>query len=241
MLGYAFLYTNKESLSFGVGCKLSHFQKSKIPPYELLEAAKQHPIIRRYLQGTTPLEYSAHLIPEGGYYSLPPLYTDGFLVAGDAAQMINPTHREGSNLAMTAGRLAAETVIEAKKKGDFSKAALSAYQTRLESSFIIPDMEEHKDVEIKIEKNLDLLTVYPEIACQALYEYFTVDGRTKKDIQKSIFRRILKMRPAKNIMKDMWGMMKRGNENKKPSVWNISKQLLGQFWKMRKALKKVAS
>jgi flavin-dependent dehydrogenase len=30
--------------------------------------------------------------------------------------MINPTHREGSNLAMTAGKLAAETVVEAKKK-----------------------------------------------------------------------------------------------------------------------------
>ncbi len=241
MLGYAFLYTNKESLSFGVGCKLSHFQKTGIPPYELLESAKKHPIIRRYLQGATPLEYSAHLIPEGGYYSLPPLYTDGFLVAGDAAQMINPTHREGSNLAMTAGRLAAETAIEAKKKGDFSKATLAAYQQKLESSFIIPDMEEHKDVEIKIEKNLDLLTVYPDIVTQALYEYFSVDGRTKKDIQKSIFRKILKMRPAKNIMKDMWGMMKRGNENKKPSLWNVGKQLLSQAWKMRKALKKVAS
>jgi electron transfer flavoprotein-quinone oxidoreductase len=166
MLGYAFLYTNKESLSFGVGCKLSHFQRTLIPPYELLESAKQHPIIRRFLQGTKTMEYSAHLIPEGGYYSLPPLYTDGFLVAGDAAQMINPTHREGSNLAMTAGKLAAETVVEAKKKGDYSKATLALYQKKLEESFVIPDMEEHKDVEIKIEKNLDLLTVYPEIAAQ---------------------------------------------------------------------------
>jgi electron transfer flavoprotein-quinone oxidoreductase len=232
MLGYGFLYTNKESISFGVGCKLSHFQKANIAPYDLLESAKQHPIIRRYLADAKPLEYSAHLIPEGGYYSLPPLYTDGFMIAGDAAQMINPTHREGSNLAMTAGVLAAQTAAMAKQKGDFSKATLSAYQKKLESSFIIPDMEEHKDVEIKVEKNMDLLKVYPDLACQALYEYFTVDGRTKKEVQRSIFRRALKTRSAGVILKDVMGMVRR--PDKKPSFWGLVKEL----WKFRSAYKK---
>jgi electron transfer flavoprotein-quinone oxidoreductase len=208
MMGYAFLYTNKESLSFGVGCKLSHFQNSKIAPYELLESAKKHPTIRRLLDGATPMEYSAHLIPEGGYNSLPPLYTDGFMIAGDAAQMINPTHREGSNLAMAAGRMAAQTAIEAKKKGDFSKDALSSYQKNLEKSFVIIDMEDHKDVEEKVEKNMDLLTVYPEIACQALYEYFTVDGRPKRDVQKALIRRARKTRGLLNMVKDFWSMRK---------------------------------
>ena len=208
MMGYAFLYTNKESLSFGVGCKLSHFQKTRIRPYDLLEEAKNHPVVKKFLGGTKTLEYSAHLIPEGGYYSLPPLYTDGFMVAGDAAQMINPTHREGSNLAMTAGKLAAETAIEAKKKNDFSKNALSVYQRRLEKSFVLPDMEDHKDIENKVEKNMDFLTVYPDMACRALYEYFTVDGRPKHDIQKSIFRRVRKTRSLVKIVKDFWSMRK---------------------------------
>lgn len=231
MLGYAFLYTNRESISFGVGCKLSHFQKSRIAPYELLESAKKHPIIRRYLADAKPMEYSAHLIPEGGYYSLPPLYTDGFMIAGDAAQMINPTHREGSNLAMAAGMFAAQTAVEAKQKGDFSKAALASYQKKLEASFIIPDMEEHKDVEIKVEKNMDLLTIYPDLACQALYEYFTVDGRTKKEIQRSIFRKALKTRSAGKIAKDVMGFMKR--PDKKTTLWGVVKDL----WKFRKAVK----
>lgn len=208
MMGYAFLYTNRESISFGVGCKLSHFQKSNIPPYELLESAKQHPTIKRMLDGAKPLEYSAHLIPEGGYYSLPPLYTDGFMVAGDAAQMINPTHREGSNLAMAAGMMAAQTAIEAKKVGDFSKHTLSRYQKRLEESFVMVDMEDHKDVEHKVEKNMNLLTVYPEMAVQALYEYFTVDGRPKRDVQKSIVKRIRKTRGFLSIAKDFWSMRK---------------------------------
>ncbi len=232
MLGYAFLYTNKESISFGVGCKLSHFQRTNARPYELLEAAKKHPIIRRYLADAKPIEYSAHLIPEGGYYSLPPLYTDGFMIAGDAAQMINPSHREGSNLAMTAGMLAAQTAAEAKKKGDFSKATLVEYQRKLEASFVIPDMEDHKDLEHKIERNMDLITVYPELAARALYEYFTVDGRTKKDVQKSIFRRILKTRSVKNIVRDVWGMVHA--DEKKPTVWGLIKEL----WKMKSAFKR---
>ncbi|MFN0118307.1 MAG: FAD-dependent oxidoreductase [Elusimicrobiota bacterium] len=231
MMGYAFLYTNKDSLSFGVGCKLSHYQKSGIKPYELLEYAKKHPIVRKYLADAKPMEYSAHLIPEGGYYSLPPLYTGGFMLAGDAAQMINPSHREGSNLAMTAGVLAAQTAIEAKKKGDFSKASLSEYQKKLEASFIIPDMEEHKDLENKVESNMDLLRVYPDLACRALHEYFTVDGRAKKDVQKSILRKVLKTRSLAKIFKDVWGMVRR--EDKKLSIFGFIKEI----WKMRKMLK----
>jgi electron transfer flavoprotein-quinone oxidoreductase len=190
MLGYGFLYTNKETISLGVGSKLSHFQKSGLRPPDLLEYAKRHPLVRRLIKGATTLEYSAHLIPEGGYNSMPPLYADGFLVAGDAAQMVNPSHREGSNLAMTAGRLAAETVIEAKRAGDFSRRTLSAYQRRLKESFVIPDLYDHKDLEEQAEKHMDLLRVGPELAADALVEYFNVDGRPKRDVQKSILQKI---------------------------------------------------
>lgn len=208
MLGYAFMYTNRDSISFGVGCKLSHFQKAKIAPYELLDQAKKHPVIRRYLQDAKPMEYSAHLIPEGGYYSLPPLYTDGFMLAGDAAQMINPKHREGSNLAMTAGMLAAQTAVEAKKKGDYSSKMLSSYQRKLEESMVLPDLKDHRDIEPVIEKNMHLLTLYPDVACKALFEYFTVDGRPKRAVMRSIKKRIFKSRPLMKIAKDFWTLRK---------------------------------
>lgn len=210
MMGYSFLYTNKESISFGVGCKLDHFLQARISPYELLETAKQHPSVKGLLKDAKPMEYSSHLIPEGGYKSMPPLYSDGFLIAGDAAQMINPTHREGSNLAMTAGRLAAETCISAKEKGDFSKAGLSAYQKKLQASYILPDLEKIKDLEHHVEKHMALLRVYPEMASQALYEYFTVDGRPKKDIRWSIIKKILKTRSPFKMIGDLWGLRNAG-------------------------------
>ena len=38
--------------------------------------------------------------------------------------LFNALHREGSNLAMTSGRLAAETILEALDKGDFESETL---------------------------------------------------------------------------------------------------------------------
>src|SRR5690606_35371490 len=117
----------------------------KIRPYELLEYVKNHPMIRPYLQGGEPVEYLAHLIPEGGYRSMPKVVGHGVLVVGDAAQLVNAIHREGSNLAMTSGRLAAETIIKAKEYNDFSENMLDHYRVKLMESFVGQDMKKYKD------------------------------------------------------------------------------------------------
>lgn len=208
MLGYAFMYTNKESISLGIGCALDDFQRTNTKPYEMLEELKHHPLIRRYIQGSTPLEYSAHLIPEGGYNVMPPLYTDGMLIAGDAAQMINPTHREGSNLAMAAGKMAAETVLQAKRRGDFSAKFLSLYRKKLEDSFVLIDMEDHKDIEDKVRENREIMTVYPKLLNEAAHEYFLVDGLPKRDHQRRIIRRFRKERGFFRMIKDAMSLRK---------------------------------
>ena len=174
----------------------------------MMEALKRHPLVRRYIQGATTLEYSAHLIPEGGYNAMPPLYTDGMLLAGDAAQMINPTHREGSNLAMAAGRLAAETVLEAKKKGDFSAKMLALYRKKLDDSFILQDMFDHKDIEDKVRENRSILEVYPKLINEAAHEYFLVDGLPKRDHQRRIIRRIRKERGFFQMIRDAMSLRK---------------------------------
>ena len=83
------------------------------------------------------MEYGAHIIPEGGWKDMPQLYTDGVLVAGDAASMVNALHWEGTNMAIVAGKAAAETAIEAHQKKDFSAKSLSSYRTRLDKRFIM--------------------------------------------------------------------------------------------------------
>jgi acetyl-CoA carboxylase beta subunit len=138
-------------------------QANQKKPYELLNKLKEHPVIRPLIEGGELLEYSAHLIPEGGYNAMPPLYTDGALLAGDAAMLVNNVHWEGTNLAMMSGKYAAETAIDALEKGDFSANTLSLYQKKLENSFILKDLKSYKDVMGFAEKNSDaLMGYYPQ-------------------------------------------------------------------------------
>ena len=207
MLGYAFLYTNKESLALGVGCKLSDYQRTGLRPSDHLEHVKQHPLVKKLISGGKLLEYSAHLIPEGGYKSMPPLAADGFLVAGDAAQMTNPAYREGSNLAMTAGKLAGETVIEAKKKGDYTKATLSAYVDKLNSSYVLPDMEDIQDLEEHVENSPGFLEFYPKLACELAQMRFSADGVPKRTHLKKAFG-MIRERGFLRVAKDLFPLRK---------------------------------
>ncbi|EHC57288.1 electron transfer flavoprotein-quinone oxidoreductase FixC, partial [Salmonella enterica subsp. enterica serovar Inverness str. R8-3668] len=49
----------------------------------MLEDFKQHPAIRPLIQGGTLLEYSAHMVPEGGIAMMPELANDGVMIVGD--------------------------------------------------------------------------------------------------------------------------------------------------------------
>src|SRR2546428_12850461 len=109
--------------------------RTKVTQNDVLEGRKQVPLVQPLLAGGQVAGYLAHAIPEGGYRAMPRLYGDGALIAGDAALMVNGLDREGSKLAMTAGRVAAETAGEEKSRGDFSAASLASYLGRLEASW----------------------------------------------------------------------------------------------------------
>ena len=126
MNGVAVIYTNRKSLSLCIGANLSDLSQHKIRPYEMMESFKEHPMVAPLIAGGKSIEYTAHWIAEGGYDAIPQLCGDGFLIAGDSAMLFNTLHREGSNLAMTSGRLAAETLLEALKNGDFRRDGLRA-------------------------------------------------------------------------------------------------------------------
>ena len=137
-------------------------------------------------------EYLAHWLPEGGYHTVPQLCGEGFLIAGDSAMLFNALHREGSNLAMAAGRMAGETVALAKKDGDFTKKSLSRYQKKLQESFILPDLYLHRDLETMAEKHLEMLDEGSVLAAQSAFDFLTVDGRPKEAVHKQILERIVR-------------------------------------------------
>ncbi|KZL92944.1 FAD-dependent oxidoreductase [Clostridium magnum] len=184
MVGTAFIYTNKEHISIGCGALLSQMSERNVKPYELLEYIKQHPVIKPLIAGSEASEYYAHLIPEGGYNSIPKLVGDGVLVIGDAAQLVNGIHREGSNLGMTSGRFAAETIIHAKKLGKFNEQTLSRYQELLKESYVMKDLKKYKNASTTMEENPQFFNHYIPAANKVMSEMFTVDGVSKRDKQK---------------------------------------------------------
>ena len=202
MVGVGFIYTNKTTLSVGVGCILSDWVNYKISPYDLIEEMKNHPVVKPLLAGGQTREYLAHLIPEGGYNAMPILCSDGFLVVGDAGMMVNGLHQEGSNLAMTSGKLAAETILEAHRKGNFSARGLSLYKKKLTESYIMKDLKKYRHSYAYLESNRQLLTLYPEIINEAATEFLTVDGVPKREKQRKIFWSTLKKRSLWGLAKD---------------------------------------
>ena len=207
-LGYAFLYTNKTTVSVGVGSLVSDFAEKEIASYELLEYVKNHKAIRPFLKGGKTIEYAGHLIPEGGYKKLPTLVTDGFLMTGDAALMVNAVHREGSNFAFVSGRLAGEVALEAIRKGDFSSDSLGEYRKKLEKSFILKDLKSYEDVFPFFRKRRDILNEYPQLISYAAKSLLTVDGTPKGEKKKNRLKGVLKMKSPAKLAKDLYNLFK---------------------------------
>lgn len=205
MMGTGFLYTNKESLTIGIGCMLGDFKASpnKTSPYALLEQMKKHPSIAPLIEGGEMKEYAAHLIPEGGFYAIPKVYGNGWMIVGDSGGFVNAVHREGSNLAMTTGRLAAETVIAAKAAGKgYGAEALKPYKTALDDSFVMKDLHKYRDMPEVFHKNSQFFTTYPELVSKAAHKMFTVDGIDKKTKEREIFSSFRRSRSLTGLVGD---------------------------------------
>ncbi|HEY4027712.1 MAG TPA: FAD-dependent oxidoreductase [Candidatus Dormibacteraeota bacterium] len=194
--GFMFIYTNRDTLSVGGGALLSEMSDTRLSreelarrtPNALMNHFKEHPAIRPLLQGGETVEYLAKMIPEGGYRGIPKVYGNGYLVCGDAAMLSNPVHREGSNLAMESGRLAGETVVQAKERGDFSEASLRDYRVKLDRSWIMADMRKYDGAVPLLEHNPQMLGKYVQLLDRGLDEFFRVDGVSKWDKQSRILR-----------------------------------------------------
>lgn len=207
MIGTGFLYTNRESLTIGVGCMLSSFREGGIPPYQLLEDMKNHSAIRPLLRGAEGKEYAAHLIPEGGYKAVPQLYGDGWVMVGDAGGLVNAVHREGSNLAMTSGRLAAETIIDLKQHRRVMDARhLVEYKRRLDASFVMSDLKKYKHVPDVLHASPQLFTTYPELMSRAAKHMLHVDGDDKKSKQRRISQEFREERGMLGMLSDAYKM-----------------------------------
>ncbi len=181
--GGAFLYTNRNSLSLGVISQLSSLVEQKQRPYDLLEGFKAHPSVAPLVRGGTLREYSAHLIPEAGYSMIPKLFTNGMMVAGDAAGLCLSTgiYIEGINYAIQSGRAAGDAAIAACERRDFSRDTLSNYLELLRKRHVAGDFHAYRHAPDFVNSER-LQNLYPELAARASEALFRVDGNRKRKL-----------------------------------------------------------
>ncbi len=201
--GGCFLYTNKESLSIGLIVNLNNLKAANVQLFTLLDHFKEHREVAPLLSGGIVKEYSAHLIPEGGYKASR-LYSDGVLVAGDAAGLsLNSGFTlRGMDFAIASGIAAAEAVRKAKEKADYSERSLSYYKRLLEQGFVLQDLKRFQRLSQFLQKER-IYKDYPAWFCSVAKSLFTV-GTTPRD---KMIKVMLREKPRRlsrlNIVNDI--------------------------------------
>ncbi len=199
--GGGFVYTNLDSIAVGVVLRLSDLAESSRRAEEIIAELKSHPLIAPMVKGAKLEEYSAHLIPEGGYNMMPRLGAPGLLISGDAAAFCLGAGLwlEGVNFAIGGGRAAAEAAISG---GD---SMLDDYRRRLESTFVLADHKKlRRAPELVLSDRVQFR--YPQMIADLLEDIFTVDNPRPKPGMVKLVRRAVKAHGVKlrHLARDGW-------------------------------------
>lgn len=204
-VGGGFLYTNKSSISLGVVCTLSDLiQGNKTVP-QMLEDFKEHPAIEPLIRDGKLLEYSGHLVPEGGFNMVPKIIGNGVLVVGDAAGFcLNLGYAvRGMDFAVASAECAAKAVLAAKEAQDYSEGFLKCYQSFLDESFAMKDLKHYKRFPHFLEKTPRIFDGYPDMAANMLADLFVINGRPAKPLLKTMLQHVKKI-GILNMARDAW-------------------------------------
>jgi len=210
LTGGGFLYTNRESISMGIVVSIGGLMTDTrhLESFQLMEEFKQRPEVAVLIDGGETVEYSAHVVPEGGMNALPTLYSDGILVAGDAAgfALNMGIIVRGMDLAIASGVMAAETIKAAKKQDNYTAQSLSAYETMLNDSFVMKDLRTFRNV-WRVLSNRRLFTQYPQAISTLLTDLMFIGSDPKHKLSSTALRHIRKHFLNLATMKDALGLL----------------------------------
>lgn len=112
------------------------YRDPSIDPHHEFQRFKTHPLISDLLKGGKLVRYGAKAMPVGGWYTMPQMTADGVMIIGDSAGMLNGERLKGIHTAIKAGMLAAETILDALIKGDFTRTTLGVFDKYLKDSYV---------------------------------------------------------------------------------------------------------
>lgn len=134
-----------------------------LDPHKELQKLKTHPFIANMIKGGKVVAYGGKTLPAGGWFSMPKLFGDGWMVCGDSASMVDVQKLKGIHLAMKSGMVAAETAFTAILKKDFTKETLKSYEEKVQASFIKSELYRvrnfHQTLSMGLLKSLPLIAL----------------------------------------------------------------------------------
>ncbi len=107
-----------------------------LDPWEIFQTWKTHPAIKALLVDGTMVKAGAKTVPEGGYWSRPRSYGNGFLILGDSGSLLNIARLKGIHTAIKSGELAGDACADALAADDFSEARLAEYERLFDQSWL---------------------------------------------------------------------------------------------------------
>ena len=131
-----------------------HYKDPRIDSQHALQTFKKHPFISTLLQGGRMVRYGAKTFPYGGWFSVPPLAGDGWMIVGDGAGLLNSQRLKGIHLAIKSGMLAAEAACRALVEKNYSSAQLKQYPDAVENSWIKKELWPARNFHQGFEKGL---------------------------------------------------------------------------------------
>ena len=149
--GGGFLYhqaNGQVALGFVVGLG---YRNPHLYPFEEFQRWKQHPEIRKFLEGGRRVSYGARAINEGGWQSIPKLAFPGGALIGCSAGFVNVPRIKGTHTAMKSGILAAESAFSAIAS-ERATPVLADYEDNLRSSWIAKELQLVKNAEPLLSK-----------------------------------------------------------------------------------------
>lgn len=143
--GGGFIYCISETqVVIGLIAHLSS-EDPQLDPHKELQKYKMHPLINSIIKDGKPTHYGARTLPCGGYFSIPKLTSDGVMITGDSANLVDSRKLKGLHTAIKSGMLAAEVLFEAYKTNNFSEDQLAKYEEKLKNSWIYSDLKKSRN------------------------------------------------------------------------------------------------
>jgi electron-transferring-flavoprotein dehydrogenase len=127
--------TGDDLVSIGFVVDLN-YRDATTSAHDLLQAFKQHPLVKEILDGGERVAWGAKALPGGGYWSMPKLSMPGALLVGDAGGMVDTAALKGVHHCIKSGILAAEAIYANLKSGQ----PLDSYEQAVENSSIATEL-----------------------------------------------------------------------------------------------------